>query len=246
MILHGKTVLVTGGGRGIGRALVAAAAREGAIVGVNYNRSIEQALALKQEMQDVHLLHADVRDAKAVDAMIGAFVKQVGRLDIVINNAGVHYPELLIRKSAEKVRDEVLTNLVGAVHVTKAALPFMVKQRSGLLVGISSVAATHPRAGLAVYAATKAGLETFLQGVAREYRGRGISTCCFRLGVVETDMLAHMPALERQRIVDRTGAGRPISPEDAAVAMLRIAAASHGLQTGAVMTLDGGYSLGAD
>lgn len=246
MSLCGKTVLVTGGGRGIGRALVAAAASQGAIVGANFYRSIQQALALKQEHQSVHLLQADVRDAKAVDAMVKSFVDQVGKLDIVINNAGVHFPELLIRKNAGKICDEVMTNLMGAMHVTKAALPYMVKQKSGLVVGISSVAATHPRAGLAVYAATKAGLETFLQGVAREYRGRGVSACCFRLGVVETDMLAHMPDLERQRIVERTGDGRPISPETAAVAMLRIAAASQGLHTGSVMTLDGGYSLGGD
>lgn len=246
--MNGQRILITGAARGIGRAVAEAAAAAGAVVGVNYRTSEAAAGDLRDRYPEhVVLLKADVRDPVAVAEMVLAFAARAGGIDVLVNNAGaVAETGLLVRQPAAALRDTVETNLLGAVYATQAALGVMVRQRRGLILFHSSIVADQPRRGLAAYAAAKAGVESFARSVGVEYRKRGIRTVCLRLGPIQTDMYAARPEGERQMIEARLVAGRVPPPEAVARFIVSLVASEDTLLDGSVVSLDSGYSLGAD
>src|SRR5213592_1381672 len=155
-MLEGKKILVTGASRGIGRAIALACARAGAIVGLNYRSSEESARALQKEnLNRFILLPFDVRDGVAVSAAVAEFRERAGRIDGWVNNAGINLPDLLLSAAPQKIREQIEVNLAGPILCAQAVLPVMLEQHSGVILNISSVAATRPSRGQAVYAATK-------------------------------------------------------------------------------------------
>jgi 3-oxoacyl-[acyl-carrier protein] reductase len=154
--------------------------------------------------------------------------------------------KLLVRQTVADIRRPVETNLLGAIHTTRAALPHMIRQRAGLMVFHSSVAAVQPRPGLAAYAAAKAGLESFARSVALEYRKRGIRTVCLRLGPFRTDMYSRVPEGEQRYIAERILAGRVPGPEAVARCVTALMVSEDSVLDGCVVSLDSDYSLGGD
>jgi 3-oxoacyl-[acyl-carrier protein] reductase len=245
--VNGKRILITGASRGIGRAIAELAAAAGARVGVNFLASEAAANELRDRFPDrVILLKADVRDSSAVSAMMTAFIAEAGRIDVLVNNAGVAQPALLLRQPAAEIQSTVATNLLGSIYATQAALGHMVRQRGGLVIFHSSIAVESPRPGLAAYAASKAGLEAFARSVGLEYRKRGVRTVCLRLGPVRTEMYAARAEPERQQIEARLLANRVPGPDAVARFIGALFCSEDTLLDGSVVTLDSGYSLGVE
>lgn len=185
-MLEGKRIVVTGAGRGIGRAIALACARAGAVVGVNYRASEAGA----REIHEKHpartvLLPFDVREPDAVAAAVARFRGAAGGIDGWVNNAGVNRPDLLVASDLGKIREQIEVNLVGAIVCARAVLPVMLEQRAGVILNVSSVAAARPVRGQAVYAATKGGLEALTRALAVEYARKGVRVHALRPGPAE-------------------------------------------------------------
>ena len=150
-MLEGKKIVVTGASRGIGRAIALACARAGAVVGLNYRASEESARALeKAHLNRFILLPFDVRDGEAVSAAVARFRERAGRIDGWVNNAGINLPDLLLSASPQKIREQIDVNLAGPILCAQAVLPVMLEQHSGVILNMSSVAATRPPASAAL------------------------------------------------------------------------------------------------
>ncbi len=197
MMLSEKVIVVTDASRGLGRAITSECARQGAIVGVNYHFSGSAARDLvAEDPRRLRLAPFDVRDPAAVSAAIADLVRDTGRIDGWVNNAGVFRPGLLAKTDNSDIQQQVETNLVGPIVCTRAVLPHMVERRTGVVLNVGSVAAVRATAGQAVYAATKAGLEGLTRAVAVECTATGVRVVCVRPGHFESDMLnAALPKL---------------------------------------------------
>jgi 3-oxoacyl-[acyl-carrier protein] reductase len=240
--LNGKRILVTGGGRGIGRAIATACAAEGARVGVNYHRSDAQARALCDEIGiSSRAIPFDVRDSAAVARGVAEFVEFAGGIDGLVNNAGVNCASLLVSASDADITEMVTTNLVGPILCTRAVLPFMLKQRSGVIVNVSSVAAERPTRGQAVYAATKGALESLTRAVAGEYGRKGIRCHAIRPGAVDTDMLAATKAVAEGDILARIPLRRLASADEIAPFVVFLLGDQAAYVTGSIHAIDGGF-----
>ena len=241
-MLEGKRIVVTGAGRGIGRAIALACARAGALVGVNYLRSEAAARALAAEAPDgFSLLPFDVGDAEAVRAAVARFRDAHGRIDGWVNNAGVNHPALLLAAEDERIREQVRVNLVGPMVCARAVLPVMVEQRAGVILNVSSVAATRPTRGQSVYAATKGGLESLTRALAVEYGRKGIRVHAIRPGPIATDMMEATSALASETVAERTALRRMGTPEDVAGLAVYLLSDQASFITGSVHAVDGGY-----
>jgi 3-oxoacyl-[acyl-carrier protein] reductase len=248
MLLQGKKVVVTGAGRGIGAAIARACTREGATVGINYRASREAAEALADEVGrgggTAHLLPFDVRDPTAVRAGLQRFLESEGRIDGLVNNAGVAVPGLLVTLPEESLREVIDINLYGALHCVRAALEPMLAQRGGVIVNVGSTSAARPWRGQAVYAATKGALESLTRALAVEYGQKGIRVHCLRPGPIETDMLEPARGLAEKDILSRVPLrrlGRSAEVAELAVFLLSDRAS---YMTGAIHTVDGGFLEG--
>ncbi len=242
--LSGKTVLVTGGTRGIGRAIVDAAAAAGANVAFTYRSSSDTADALVAELGDDRALgiQADAASADDAAAAVQAVLDKWGSLDGLVVNAGITRDGLMIRMDAEAWQAVIDTNLTGAFHVTKAAYRPMMKQRAGSIVTISSVVGVMGNAGQANYAASKAGLIGFTKSLARELAGRGVRANVIAPGYVETDMTADLgPAAEK--LMGQIPLGRLGQPDDIAAATLFLLSDAAAYVTGQVLCVDGGMAM---
>ena len=205
LTLEGKTALVTGASRGIGRAIALELARQGADVAVNYARSAEAASQVVTEIEALGrravALPADVGDFAQAAALIGATVNALGRLDILVNNAGIVRDTLLLRMQ-EADWDEVLrVNLKGAFNTGKAAARLMVRQRAGRIINVSSISGLMGQVGQANYSASKAGLIGLSKSMAREFAGRGITVNVVAPGFVSTDMTATLDEALREALL---------------------------------------------
>ena len=242
--LSGKTVLVTGGTRGIGRAIVDAAAAAGANVAFTYRSSSETADALVAELGDGRALgiQADAASADDASAAVQAVLDKWGAIDGLVVNAGITRDGLMIRMDAEAWQAVIDTNLTGAFHVAKAAYRPMMKQRAGSIVTISSVVGVMGNAGQANYAASKAGLIGFTKSLARELAGRGVRANVIAPGYVETDMTADLgPAAEK--LMGQIPLGRLGQPDDIAAAVLFLLSDAAAYVTGQVLCVDGGMAM---
>jgi len=244
--LTNQIAVVTGAGRGIGRAIALKFAAEGADV-VCVSRTAENSEKVANEVRAVGRkawAHAvDVADANSVNPAVEKILAECGRVDILVNNAGVTRDGLLMRMS-EADWDTVLdTNLKGAFLVTKAFSRAMLKQRAGRIINIASVVGLIGNAGQCNYAASKAGLIGFTQSAAREFASRGVTVNAVAPGFTETDMTAELKPEMREQVLKQIPLGCFGQAEDIANAALYLAAASGRYVTGQVLAVDGGMVM---
>jgi 3-oxoacyl-[acyl-carrier protein] reductase len=248
MRLDGKTALVTGGSRGIGRAIVKAFAREGAKVAFVYASNATAADALVTECtaagQTVIGFQCDVKDKGAVDALVQKVVEDWGKLDILVNNAGIIKDTLLAMMSEEQWRDVIDTNLTSVYNFCQAVTRPMMSAKKGRIINMSSVAAEFGNKGQANYAASKGGIDGFTRCIATELASRGITVNAIAPGFIETDMTEAVRNAAEAEIKKRIPARRLGKPEDIAEAVLFFAADSASYITGQVLKVDGGLTLG--
>ena len=242
--LKDKVALVTGGSRGIGRACCVALARRGAYVVVNYagnEAAAAQTLDLVRAAGgDGEILRFDVADAEACDAAISDVVKRKGRLDVLVNNAGIAMDQLLIRIKPEEVERTFSTNVAGALWCAKAAMRPMMKAKRGRIINLSSVVAESGNPGQAVYSASKAAILGLTKTLAREYASRGVTVNAVAPGFIETDMTASLPEQAKQAIVAQTPLGRQGTADEVAAAVVFLASDEAAYVTGQVIRVNGG------
>ena len=245
MALEGRTALITGAGRGIGRATAIRLARDGARIAINYKGNAEAAAEAKRLVEqgggEATLIQGDVSvDGQAEDVVKAALTFGAGRLDILVNNAGITRDNLLVRMSAEDWDAVVDLNLRGAFLVTKAAMRPMMKQRAGRIVNVSSVAGVAGNAGQANYASAKAGLIGFTKTVAREMATRNITCNAVAPGFVPTDLTTALLKQMEETILKQIQLGRFGTVEDVANAIAFLASDEASYITGQVLVVDGG------
>jgi 3-oxoacyl-[acyl-carrier protein] reductase len=245
--LSGTTALVTGGTRGIGRAVVLALAAAGAKVAFTYRASSEAADALIAELgaggTEAFGIQAEAADPAAAEAAVNAVVERWGRIDALVVNAGITRDGLMIRMTAEDWQAVIDTNLTGAFHVCKAAYRPMMKQRGGAIVTLSSVVGVNGNAGQANYAASKAGLIGFTKSLAKELAGRGVRANVVAPGYIETDMTAVVSEKATEAMAAQIPLGRTGSPEDIAGAVVWLCSPAAAYVTGHVLHVDGGMAM---
>jgi 3-oxoacyl-[acyl-carrier protein] reductase len=237
--LQGRTALVTGGGKGIGRAVSQALARLGARVVVNYRSDAGAAEATAQEVGG-EAVRCDVSDGAAVQAMI----KQIGAVDVLVNNAGAVRDNLLLRMKPDDWDHVIQTDLTSAYHTTRAVMSGMLRRRWGRIVNMSSVVGITGNPGQANYAAAKAGLIGFTKAIAKEIGSRGITCNAVAPGYVRTE-LTQRSLLDDMvaELVKRTPLQREGTPEDVAAAVAFLCTPAAGFITGHVLVVDGGLSI---
>ena len=245
--LTGQVALVTGGSRGIGRAIALRLAAAGATAVVNFRENSAAA------EETVGLIAAaggrsstsrfDVGDAEAVRVGVQNIVDEHGRLDLLVNNAGVSVDALLLRLKEEDWERVLRTNLTGVFHCTKAAVRAMVRARYGRIVNLTSVVAEMGNAGQVAYAAAKAGVIGLTKSLAREVAARGITVNAVAPGLVETDMTAGLDDRQRSFYTNVIPAGRIATPEDVAAAVAFLASPEAGYITGQVLHVNGGLYM---
>jgi 3-oxoacyl-[acyl-carrier protein] reductase len=244
--LAGRSAIVTGAGRGIGRAIALALADAGADVALTVSRDLEAAERVAAEVRDrgrrALARRADASDSGAVDSVFEQVLAEFGRLDVLVNNAGITRDRLLLRMD-EADWDAVLdVNLKGVFHGTKAAVKTMLRQRSGRIVNVTSVLGLVGNAGQANYCAAKAGILGFTRAVAKEVAGRNITVNAVAPGYIETQMTAALPPAAAEELVKRIPMGRLGQPEDVAGAVLFLCSDAAAYVTGQVLVVDGGMT----
>lgn len=247
MLLDGKTALVTGASRGIGRAVALKLAGEGAKVAINFAGSTSKAEAVKQEIEaqggEAILVQADVSKADAVEDMVAKVQEAFGTIDILVNNAGITRDGLLLRMKEEDFDAVINTNLKGVFHVTKVVSKLMMKKRTGRIVNMASVVGLVGNAGQTNYAAAKAGVIGFTKSAARELAARGITVNAVAPGFIHTDMTDAMPEKAKEATLATIPLKRIGEPEDVANAVLFLASDCASYITGQVFAVDGGMVM---
>lgn len=242
-----RVALVTGGGRGIGRAVCLELARQGMCVAVNYGHGEQAARETAELCRQLGVpamtVQADAADPAACGRMVAAVMEEWGRVDVLVCNAGVTRDQLMLRMKEEEYDQVLNVNLKGAFFAMQAVTRPMMKQRFGRIVAISSVVGLHGNAGQCNYAASKAGLIGLAKSLARELAGRGVTVNVVAPGFIETDMTAVLPEQARQALLAGVPVGRPGQGEDVARAVAFFAGEESGYITGQVLCVDGGMAM---
>ena len=243
-LLEGKTALVTGASKGIGRGIAIKLAQHGANVAFTYLSSVEKGHSLEKELQSFGIkakgYQSDASDFKAAEELINSIVTDFGRLDIVVNNAGITKDNLLMRMTEENFNDVIKTNLNSVFNITKACQRPMLKQRSGSIINISSVVGVKGNAGQANYAASKAGIIGFTKSIALELGSRNIRSNAIAPGFIETEMTEALPPETVKQWRESIPLKRGGTPEDVANAVLFLGSDLSSYITGQVLGVDGG------
>ena len=247
MTLVGKVALVTGGSRGIGRAIALKLAENGADLAINYAGNTAAAeevkAAIEQMGRKALLIQCSVADTDGVQAMVNQVVKELGRLDILVNNAGITRDGLLMRMKEADWDDVMNTNLKGVYNCSKAVMRTMMKQKSGRIVNMASVVGEMGNAGQANYAAAKAGVIGFTKSLAKEVASRGITVNAIAPGFIATDMTSVLSDDQKAEMARTIPLGRAGQPEDVANAVLFLASEGAAYITGQVLNVDGGMVM---
>jgi len=245
--LEGKVAIVTGGARGIGRAIVLRLARQGADVAFLDRGPVEAAEATRGDVEVLgrrcSWTPADVTDPEAVASFVAGVVESFGRVDILVNNAGITRDDLIMRMSLDDWRKVLEVNLFGAFYATKAVLRPMLRQRSGRIVNITSVSGQAGQAGQANYSSSKAGLIGLTKATAREVASRGITCNAIAPGFVTTDLTRDLPDSLQQQLLAQTPLGRFGTPEEIANAAAFLVSDEAAFITGHVLAVDGGLVM---
>jgi acetoacetyl-CoA reductase len=240
--LKGKACLVTGGSRGIGRAIALELGRHGASVAVGFAHNKEGAEAVVDEIVAsggrAFAFGCDVADPDTIEPAVANVVERFGTIDILVNNAGITRDRSLAKMSPEEWNDVLRTNLTSVFSLTSRVLPVMVKAGSGRIVNISSVIGLHGNFGQANYAAAKAGIVGFTKSAALELARKGITVNAIAPGFIETEMIAAMPDEVRAAILAKIPMGRFGRPEEIAQAVVYLVNSDY--ITGQVISIDGG------
>ncbi|MCM3078846.1 MULTISPECIES: 3-oxoacyl-[acyl-carrier-protein] reductase [Brevibacillus] len=246
-MLTGKTALVTGASRGIGRAIALKLAQAGANIVVNYagseaaaSETVEQVKALGRE---AIMVRANVSDSEDVNEMFKTALEHFGNIDILVNNAGITRDNLLMRMKEEEWDAVIDTNLKGVFNCVKAATRPMMKQRSGKIINITSVVGVLGNAGQANYVAAKAGVIGLTKTAARELATRGITVNAVAPGFIDTEMTAVLPEDVKANLVGQIPLGRLGQTDDIASVVLFLASDSANYMTGQTLHVDGGMYM---
>lgn len=243
----GKTAFVTGGSRGIGRAVVRRLAAEGYAVGINYLRSREQAEALAEELREQGVgalaVQADVADREAVTDAVRRVEEAFGPVTALVNNAGIAQNDLFQDTPEELWRRMFAVHADGAFHTIQAVLPHMLHEKAGGIVNISSIWGLRGASCEVAYAASKAAVIGLTRSLAMELAPSHIRVNCVAPGVIATDMVKGLGEETMASLVDQTPAGRLGSPEDVARAVAFLLREDADFITGQVLTVDGGFIL---
>ena len=245
--LSGKVALVTGAGRGIGRAIALKLGEMGATVLVNYNGSADRARGTAEQITalggSAETICCNVADYQACGKMVEEIIGKYKRVDILVNNAGIARDNLIMRMSEEEYDSVLNTNLKGAFNTIRHLSRFFLKQRSGKIINISSVSGVLGNAGQANYSASKAGLIGLTKSIARELAGRGVCVNAVAPGFVDTEMTKAMPEKTREAAIGMIPMGRMGLPEEIAETVGFLAGNGANYITGQVICVDGGMAI---
>ena len=245
MSLNGKTALVTGASRGIGRAIALRLAEDGANVAVIYAGSADKAEAVVNEITalgvNAKAYRCNVADSAAVNETVKAVTNDLGKIDILVNNAGVTRDGLMLRMKDEDFDAVLDTNLKGAFNMIRACYSGFIRKKSGRIINISSVSGIMGNAGQANYSASKAGVIGLTKSVARELASRGITCNAVAPGFIQTDMTENLG--DNNPLLNSIPLGRMGKPEDIAAAVAFLASDSAAYITGEVLKVDGGLAI---
>ena len=242
--LSGKVVLVTGGSRGIGRAIVEQLAAEGAEVTFFYRAQHDAAAAVVAAAGPRVAAEAvDVRDPAACEAAVARLAERCGRLDVLVNNAGIARDGLLGMLTDREVSDVLGTNLGGVLTVTRAVVPHLIARRAGKIITVSSVAGQKGGRGQTTYAATKGALDAFTRALAVELAPRGITVNAVAPGIIDTEMSAGVRARAGAAVSERILLRRVGTPAEIAQAVAFLASRHADYITGHILAVDGGFKM---
>lgn len=245
MSLNGKTALVTGASRGIGRAIALRLAEDGANVAVIYAGSADKAEAVVNEITalgvNAKAYRCNVADSAAVNETVKAVTNDLGKIDILVNNAGITRDGLMLRMKDEDFGAVLDTNLKGAFNMIRACYSGFIRKKSGRIINISSVSGIMGNAGQASYSASKAGVIGLTKSVARELASRGITCNAVAPGFIQTDMTENLG--DNNPLLNSIPLGRMGKPEDIAAAVAFLASDSAAYITGEVLKVDGGLAI---
>ena len=242
-----RAAIVTGGSRGIGRAVCLALAAQGLDIVVNYAGSAaaaaETAALCEEKGVKAITVQADVSTAEGADALFEAAMAAFGRVDVLVNNAGITRDGLILRMTEEDFDQVIATNLKGAFLCAKKAARIMMKQRYGRIISISSVVGVHGNAGQANYAASKAGLIGMTKSLAKELGSRHITANAVAPGFIDTDMTRVLPEAAKTALLGQIPLGALGQPEDIGSAVAFLASEQAGYITGQVLGVDGDMGM---
>lgn len=241
-----KTALVTGGARGIGAAICRELASMGYHIAINYNSSLEAAQSLKAELSgitEVGLYQADVSDSAQVAEMFKAIEQELGGVDVLVNNAGIAQQALFTDITDDMWRKMLGTNLTGVFNCCRSALPYMINQKQGVIVNVSSMWGQVGASMEVHYSAAKAGVEGLTKALAKEVGLSGIRVNAVSPGVVLTDMMAQFSEADKEVLKDETPLNRLGAPEDIAHAVAFLCSDKAGFITGQIIPVNGGYVI---
>lgn len=242
-----KVAVITGANTGIGKVISLTLAKEGYLVVVNYLFGEDKALELKAQIEEMGgecaLLYGDVSDFDAAGAMMEKVFADFGRMDVLVNNAGITKDQLILRMTEQEFDDVIRVNLKGTFNCIKGASKRMLKQRSGKIINMASIIGVIGNIGQANYAASKAGIIGITKSVAKEFAARGIQVNAIAPGFIETEMTARIPEKQREEMLAAIPLGCMGQPQDIADLVSFLASDKSNYITGQVIQVDGGLAI---